>query len=324
MIHTIKMIFPLHYEEVAQLQKRLEIIYTELSTTFKRKYPGVTMSIYNKGKGEWMLSMVVDVVKLLQNAIIEESDYQTVERKIKYILYNVIGNSSCYNDHVLMRIDYRYDVVIKDFVEKQLLLDLYKKLTRSHKFQKKHLGKVNAKGEFEPYETTVYHSSNSAEAIVYSKEAERIAKDVEPEEYEKNVIRYEVRLMSGHLYYMEKKGDFSRPRKLKEYMTCDVYRTYFKKYMSHIYHSGRFYKLDEARKIIKASSLSVNNKIKIIEFLKKASSYDLDTPLKGMGKSTLKSRLKMLEGLEINPILIPKNYRNAPSSLENPLDRFLW
>jgi hypothetical protein len=325
MIHTIKMYFPLHHTEVQRLQKRFGINYTEVNKYFQGEYDGVTMVILSKGMGEWQFSMAIDAIKLLKKHDIGEQDYPSLERKIKMILLHVLGDSSYFSDHVLQRIDYRYDVVVDDEDTRQLLLDLYKKHTRSHKFQKKYLGKVNKDGVYEQYKTTVYHSSKSTEAVVYSKEEERRAKGQVIEEYEKNVLRYEVRLKEGHLYYMERKDDISkRPRKLNVYMKDELYRHYFRMYMSHIYHPCNFYKLDEARKIIKRSTLTDMNKEKLIDFLKTVSSYDLDTPLKRMTKETRKRRLQMLKDLGINPVTIPKNYDNAPSLLDNPLDNFPW
>lgn len=325
MIHTIKMYFPLHHQEVQEMQKRLGIKFTEVNKYFEGKFKGVTMSIFNKGKGEWRLSMVIDAIMLLQNPQITEGDYPVIESKIKRILWYVVGHPSCYSDHVLQRIDYRYDVVIDDGNTRNLLLDLYKKLTRSHKFQKKYLGKINKEGVYEYYKTTVYHSSKSAEAVVYLKEEERKAKGQVVEEYEKNVLRFEARVLEDHLYYMERKcGASKRCRKLKEYMKYDLYREYFRKYMLHIYHPFSFHKLDVSRNLMKSSSLSINNKNKLIDFLKTVSSHDLDTPLKKMTKETRKRRLQTLRELGINPVPIPKNYNNAPSSLENPLDKFPW
>lgn len=97
--------------------------------------------------------------------------------------------------------------------------------------------------------------------------------------------------------------------------------------MSHIYHSGYFYKIDTVRTKLKHSHLTTQNKIKLIDFLKTISSHSIDTPLKNkkMSKGTYNSRLALLRKVGINPILIPKNYQpNAPSFLKNPLNDFPW
>lgn len=316
--------FPLHYQEVQDLQRRLNIKYTELNKYVEGVFPGVTMSISHSGYGKWMLYMVVDAILLLGKPDIAEADNEQLKRKIKYILWYLFGHSSHYNGHILQRIDFRYDVQVKNKNDRMLLLDLYKKLTDSYRFQKKYLGHLK-QGVFVPYETTIYHSSNTIQSVVYLKEEERIEKGEKIENYEKDVIRYEIHVMEDHLYYMERKSDIQRPRKIESYLKEAVYKEYFRKYMSHIYHPGDFYKIDAAREKLKSSSLSPKDKLKLVEFLKQVSSHSVDTPLKKISKGTLKKRLDMLQETGINPILIPKNYQpNAPSFLKNPLNDFPW
>ena len=329
MIHTIKLYFPIEYYEVMDLQKRFNIIYTQLNGYFANyyggKYKGVTLQISNKGNGQWKLYMFIDAVLLLDKSDITEDDYSSLEQEIMNILWILFKHFLHFKHHILQRIDYRYDVVVKENLHRDILLHLYQKLTKSHRYQKKYIGKLDAEGVFQKYETTAYHSSKSVQAVVYSKEEERIFKREEIQEYEKNVLRFEVRILQDHINYMARqdKGN-CRPKKLKEYMKEEVYRDYFRKYMSPIYHSGEFYKVDEARKRIRNSSLSDSNKNKLVEFLKQVSSHSIDTPLKSMTKATFRNRLEMLSELGINPIPIPKNYPKAPNTLSNPLDKFLW
>lgn len=317
----------LHYQEVQELQRRLNIKYTQLNEYFDGVFPGVTMTISNSGYGKWMLYMVVDAIELLGNPDITETDYVSIEKELKYILRNVVGHSSHYKDHILLRIDFRYDVSIKDKNIRMLLMALYKKLTKSYRFQKQYLGKLE-NGVFVPYNTTVYHSSNSIESMVYLKSEEREAKGEKIQDYERDVCRYEIHVMEDHLYYMErKKVKNQRPRKLEAYLKEDVYKEYFSKYMSHIYHPGNFYKVDAVRQELKSSSISSKDKLKLIEFLKQVSSHNIDTPLKNnkMSKGTYNSRLTLLREVGINPILIPKNYSPAaPPILHNPLSDFPW
>lgn len=327
--------FELHYQEVQDLQRRLNINYKQVNNHFEGMFLGVTMAITNAGNGKWKLYMVVDAIQLLGKSDITEADYTTLENEIRFILWTVVGHSSHYRTHTLLRIDFRYDVPIPDKNTRMLLMNLYKKQTASFRFQKKYLGKLKD-GVFVPYKTTVYHSSNSIESMVYLKQEEREANGEKVEEYEKDVIRYEVHVMQEHLYYMEKKSEkIQRPRKLKEYIKDDLYKEYFRKYMSQIYHPGDFYKIEEARNKLKISSLSATNKLKLIEFLKQVSSHNIDTPLKNkhkhegknkkMSKGTYNSRLALLREVGINPVLIPKNYHpKAPSFLKNPLNSFPW
>lgn len=324
MIHTFKIYVPLHYQEVQDLQRRFNIKYTEVNKFFDDKFPGVTLSISNSGSGKWKLYMIVDAITLLGKPDITEVDYVSIENELKYILWNIVGHSSHYKDHILLRIDFRYDVPIKEKNTRMLLMDLYKKQTKSYGFQKKFLGKLK-NGVFISYKTTVYHSSKSIESMVYLKSEEREAKGEKIEPYERDVIRYEIHVKEDHLYYMERKNEKNqRPRKIEAYVREDVFKEYFRKYMSQIYHPGDFFKIDAAREKLKSSSLSSKDKLKLIEFLKQVSSHSIDTPLKKISKGTYNSRIALLHKAGINPILIPKNHSNAPSYLSNPLNGFPW
>jgi predicted transcriptional regulator len=321
MIHTLKMFLPIDYRDVQDMRKRFNIKAFEVNKFFEGKFPGVTMSLSAMGKGQWKLSMFVDAVKLLGKPNLTEADYPNLERQIKMILFQLFMHSDAYDDHILQRIDYRFDVFINNQTIRQLLLDLYKKTVRAYKRKGKVLGyKDKSTGEYIEYKTTVDHKNKSIKSTVYLKNEERKAKGEKPESYEKDIVRFEVQVKEDHTYYQEKIG--RRPRKLWEYMKDELYQEYFDEHVFPIFHKGNFYKIDEARKIIYASSISSPFKRKLIDFLKKVSSHDVTTPLKTMTKKTLDSRLAMLQELGINPIPIPKNYPNAPSSLENPLNSF--
>lgn len=320
MIHTFKLFFELDYGEVQDLQRRLNIKYTELNQYYDGVYPGVTMSIALGGDGNWRLYIIADAIMLLGKPDIKEADYTIIEQEIKGILIDVVGHASHFKRHVLQRIDYRYDVIIENKDIRMLLMHLYKKTTKLYHYQKRHLGTIKD-DKYMPYKTTIYHSSKSVETTAYLKEEERRDKRKRVEYYEKGVVRYEVRLKEDHLYYMDrKKVKHSRPRQLKEYLKENVYKEYLQKYMLPIYHSGDFYKIDEARVKLKQTSLTDLNKRKLIDILKKISSSSLDTPKGKMSSSTQKKRINLLENVGINPILIPKNYPKAPKILNNPLN----
>ncbi|MFD2682605.1 hypothetical protein [Bacillus seohaeanensis] len=321
MIHTMKMYLPIPYQDVQELNKRFNIKSFELNKFIEGRFPGVTMSLSAMGKGQWKLSMFIDAIELLNKPNIAEEDYLKMEGEIRKILFYLFLHSSAYDDHVLQRIDYRYDVFNDNQIIRQLLLDIYKKTTRMYKRQNKILGYIDKETKkYKPYKTTVDHTSGSIKSTVYLKNEERIAKGEIPKYYEKDIIRFEVQLREDHMYYQERNGH--RSRKLWEYMKDDIYRKYFDERIFSIFFKGDFYKIDQARKIIYDSPLSSSYKRKLIDFLKKVSSYDVSTPLNNMSKKTLNSRLEMLQNLGINPILIPKNYLNAPSIIINPLKDF--
>ncbi|WP_228409553.1 hypothetical protein [Radiobacillus deserti] len=135
---------------------------------------------------------------------------------------------------------------------RQLLIDLYKKMARSYCRQTKRTGYQDKKTkEYVTYETSVEHKSKSVKSIVYLKNEECEAKGRKPASYEEDVIRFEVQVGNNRLYYLEKEKDV--PRKLWEYFRHQHYVDQFAKYMFPIYYTETFYKLDEARKIIRKS-----------------------------------------------------------------------
>ncbi|WP_228409552.1 hypothetical protein [Radiobacillus deserti] len=83
MIHTFKIYFPLDYRGVQDIQHRLGIKYTELNGYLEGLFSGISVVLMSKDKGEWHLSMFVDVIKLLNTPNIREDMYIDVEYKVK-------------------------------------------------------------------------------------------------------------------------------------------------------------------------------------------------------------------------------------------------
>jgi hypothetical protein len=179
----------------------------------------------------------------------------------------------------------------------------------------------NASGKFEKYKTTIYHSSRAIVTTAYDKEAEREAKNCEVQEFEKNVVRFEVRLNSPHIRY---KASERCPKpismKLVNYFKEELYFEYLRNYLASIYVEGTYYKFTEIERILQGASLSSSDKALLREFLLKTSSYSLSTPKKHISPYKYKKALRLLKSLGINAVCIPKNYPKAPKRLDNPLN----
>jgi hypothetical protein len=169
--------------------------------------------------------------------------------------------------------------------------------------------------------------------IIYSKEDERIAKGEQIKPYDENIIRYELRLKNSHLNSMkrEDKGGKGRPKQLKIYFSYQLWKEYMEKHVIPIVHTGDYYKITEAEKIIAKSSFSKKKKESLRKFLITVSKGNIDSPLNKMkeeesiSKPTHRQYLRDLASLRINPILIPKNfstenYTSFPSFLKNPFE----
>jgi hypothetical protein len=325
MIHTVKMFFPITHYDIQYLQLRHEIQYTEIEGYFKQTQPAFTsLSINNYGNGIWKLYAVIDLIKLLETPNFSESDYLTVEHRIKQFLRELFGHASCYKEHVLQRIDYRKDVVIPNTNEREALFHMYKKCTAKHGYHKKIIGKKNKEeGKFEEYKTSQYHATkNSTELCIYDKAEERVSKNEPIADYEKDVLRFEVRLKKTHINHMasSKKGK-SRPKKLQEYMKDELYKEYMDKYTKPFLYGGDYYTVYGARKVLKASNLSDSWKKKLDTFLVTVSEHGIDYLKKSMKRPTFNKRINLLVELGINPILIPKNQSVFPTFIKNPFLR---
>lgn len=236
----------------------------------------------------------------------------------------LIGHTGCYENHTLKRIDYRYDVTIEDEHIRKLYFHMIGKHINQYKRQIKCKGEKNKDtGETIKYMTTVYHSSKKSISVCcYDKEAERKVKGCAVESYENNVIRFEVRLRYEHLRYRaSKRCKNPLPMQLPYYLKETLYYECLQKYLLPIYPQGTYYRFSEAERIIRASHIAPDNKKLLIDALRKISTYGLSTLKKQLTAHKYKKVLQLLKDLNINPILIPKNYQpKPPNRLENPLN----
>lgn len=240
MIHTFLMKFLISLEDVEIVQLKLGVNYKNINQQFQLIYGkhfnySLTPQI-TKGHGKWYLSLFVDAVALLQKSNINETDYNEIKLNIMECLMLLFNHATHYEDHILARLDYRYDVTIEDKKLRELYFHLIKKHVEKYRSQQKCTGKINSSGEFEDFVTTIYHSSQSVVTTAYDKEAERIAKGCKVEEYEKNVVRFEVRLQYSHLYYKAShRCKEPIPMQLENYLKENVYYEYLRLYLLSIY-----------------------------------------------------------------------------------------
>ncbi|MEK4387899.1 hypothetical protein MKZ25_19400 [Solibacillus sp. FSL W7-1464] len=325
MIHTFLMKFPITDEDVNVAQIKFGTDYKHLNQYFQKVYgeyfnfalvPQIT-----KGHGRWYLSLFVDAVALLQKSDITETDYREIKLNILECLILLFNHATHYDSHILARLDYRFDVTIENKQLRKLYFHLIKKHVEKYRHQIKCTGKKNASGEFEDFNTTVYHNSQSVVTTAYDKEAERFAKRCKLQPYEKDVIRFEVRLLYNHLYYKaSKRCKTPIPMKLESYFKESVYYSYLKSYLLSIYPQGDYYKYAYAEKWIGYAPLKATDKALLKEFLKKSAYKSLSTAKRSYSKYVYNKMLNYLGDLNINPITIPKNYPQAPRHFKNPLN----
>lgn len=299
----------------------------ELNREIKKVFPAyaIIRTWEQTGTGDWYLQLKVDAVKMLNRGDITEGDYELVESDIRKYLIHHFGHSDYFDAHTLTRIDYKVDFELPDRKDRELLFHLLEKYTAKYAYKEKIKWGKDEDSNPVKYDTSQYHKCKSTELIIYSKEDERIAKEEPIKPYDENMVRYELRLKNSHLNSMKRKdkGGKARPKQLKVYFSNKLWKAYMEKHVIPIVHTGDYYKITEAEKVISNSSFSYRKKESLRKFLVMISKGNIDTPKKHMSKPTYRQYLRDLAVLEINPILIPKNFTTTnhtsfPSFLKNP------
>ncbi len=342
LIHTFELFFPVIVDDLQHLfsvygvglikYKYIRAAVKKLNKEMKKDFPAYAIvRTWEDAAGFWYLQLKVDAVKILKRGKITEEDYDLVESDIRDFLTRHFGHSDYFNYHTLTRIDYRLDVEIPNPQDRELLFHLFEKYTMKYAYKEKIKWGKDENGNPIKYDTSQYHKCKSTELIIYSKEDERIANGEPIQPYDENIIRYELRLKNKHLNSMKRvdKGGKDRPKQLKIYFSNQLWKEYMDKHVTPIVHTGDYYKISEAEKIISNSSFSKRKKKSLREFLVKISKGGIDAPLdkekegECMSKPTYRQYLRDLAYIGINPVLIPKNlstknYTAFPSFLKNP------
>lgn len=342
LIHTFELFIPVISEDLQHLFSLYGVklnkyrynraAVKKLNSKMKKVYPAYAIvRTWEHVDGVWYLQMKVDAIKMLNRGTITEEDYVLVECDIRKFLNRHLGDSDYFDFHTLTRIDYKLDAKLLEPRDRELLFKLLEKYTVKFAYKEKIKWGKDENGNPLKYETSQYHKCKSTELIIYDKEEERISNGEEIQPYDIGRLRYELRLKNSHLNSMkrEDKGGKGRPKKLKIYFSKKLWKEYMEKHVIPIVHTGDYYKITEAEKIISNSSFSQRKKESLRKFLVTISKGNIDTPLKkskeegGISKPTHRQYLRDFNNLGINPILIPKNistenYTSFPSFLENP------
>ena len=312
MIHTCEFYAILKKEVVGFLEERFNTKITLITEKIDtEKFNSVKFHFY-KTYGVWKLNLVVDFIKLLNKNEISENDYEEIEKRLEKIIIYLFGDMSKYVDITLKRIDFRKDVVIENKEERELLLKIYKKARK----------KVNKKEKNTKFDSTIYFGNLSVVVIIYDKTKEREDKNLIVNEYEKNILRLEIRLFPKHLTYKKKSAKIDR--NLKSYLKNDIFSEYIDKHVLPILFKGNHYKIKIIEAMLKDNdNIKAKDKKEIIKFLNYISRYGFDSVLnkldeKGKHKYsryTCNKYIKILAELNINPLIIPS--REVIDFIEN-------
>lgn len=305
MIHTARLFVQLSEEDVIVVKRRFKEDMPLVSQLIDKQFDEVFDTDITNKFGVWYLFTTIDVVQLLRRGNVLENDWFAIQKKLDLYLFFVLGEND--KEFTLCRIDYRFDVVIADAAERRILLDLLKKSIERYGYKvKKNI-----------YDTTLYYNSKSIVICIYDKETERQDKCKDIKDYEKDVLRVEVRLLNRHLNYMRR--HYGLDKKMDNYFNKDFWQKYMAKNILPIFHTGNFYTKAEASRVIKRSGLKEREKTIVRTFLTDVMNHGFE------GIKSLKRRrtgckvkfayspyvinenIKRLEALGINPLLVEKS-----------------
>lgn len=249
------------------------------------------------------LSIIIDVTKILNRGYIVEVDYCRIERFVKLALRIVYGDENLYDSHNLVRIDYRIDKKVPLASERELYLLLYNKTRGSFNRLRKQRNN---------YKTTIYHSCKSIQTTVYDKNEHCKYQNREPMEWERDMIRFEIRLKNPHIYNRLK--GTGEVKCLYTFFKEAVFKEYVQKYLQKIFPTGDFYCFDLAEELISSSKYTLTIRRRLKHFLAKVSNGNLDTPKNKnysdwINKDAFNKRLQNFKDLDVNPITIPQSYK---------------
>lgn len=306
MIHTAQFYINIENEEKEFLKDK----YTEdisraivkVNNIYESK--GISINYISQEYGNCRIHFVIDFIKLLEKADISSDDLENINFEMYNFIFDIIGR---YVEPIMIRIDYRFDISVS-LKEREILMYLYNKTIDKYGFKKK----------YNQFETTIYYNSKSIQAKVYDKEEERKSKKEHICSHEKNVLRFEVSLCNSHLNY--NKRTYNMDKCLDVYLQESLYVSYLKNHLEIFIHSGDYYTIYGARKKINGSNIKESDKEKLIEFLKYISKNGITKTTHEYSKYSFKKYKSYLNELEINPILIPKNLKEAPKYIKNPFN----
>lgn len=306
MIHTAQFYINIENEEKNFLKEKynqdVSRAIVKINNIYESK--GISINYITQGYGNFRIYFVIDFIKLLEKVDISSGDLENINFEMYKFIFDI---TDTYIEPVMIRIDYRYDMSVT-LKEREVLMYLYNKTIDKYGFKKK----------YNQFETTIYYNSKSIQSKIYDKEEERKSKKEHICIYEKDILRFEVSLCNSHLNY--NKRMYNMDKCIDVYLQESLYVSYLKNHLEIFIHSGDYYTIYGARKKINSSNIKESDKEKLIEFLKYISKNGISKTSQQYSKYSFKKYKSYLNDLEINPILIPKNLKGAPTYIKNPFN----
>ena len=229
------------------------------------------------------------------------------------------SNLEDYNkEFKLSRIDYRYDMVVENLEVRKVLFNIYNKYFNKAAYMKK--VDIRKKYKTSNADVSIRYKNGSKALNIYDKEEERRARNQPVMKYERAVIRFEGQVNTSRINYLNRK--YGLKSKLKDYFTEDMYNICMKDSIIKVIYMGNYYNKYHAFKIIDNSDNTSKEKENMKGFLLAVANMRSLEKGKKEYKNRYRKILKNLEKLNINPILIPKNY--LITYISNPINNMLF
>lgn len=310
MVHTIQLYCSLDILEIRRIEEKLGMDIKLIGDVLDNEFTAVKTTV-TKRYYTWGIYLHVDIITLLGYPNFSEAEYPEIEKYLNLYM-NKIGLQ--FNDLILLRIDYRLDVLISEKNIRDSYFKIFEKAIDKYRFKIKNIR----------YDTTIYYNSKSTGLIIYDKGEERMNNGEIIMEFEEDIVRFEYRVLNKHLNNKKHKNNIKK--ELKNYFTKDLYLQYMRNNFDPILFVGDYYKIFKVDTILKNSTiLKEKSKKQIREFLIMVSDFGISA-VKNMkneedrliySKYQFSTIIKLLEAINVNPILIPRDW-DCPSLIENP------
>lgn len=243
----------------------------------------------------FLCSIKIDILKFYQT---ENASAQNIRELLHLLEHLLAYGGYTLDDMVVSRIDYCYNIRIKDDHTRTLLFRLLQKCPTKAIYTMRGIN----------YATSIYSRSKSKVINVYDKNAERTAKYLStgdcsnlPQAYEQDMVRMELQIKADHLKYMARRGI---RRSIKNWLHMGMEYYYLNKLYG-MFPRGNFYVLAQAENMIDSSAYKPKMKERLKDFIRIIADKDMDAARAQVSYNTYRRYLDMLSMIGVHPITIP-------------------
>ncbi len=252
---------------------------------------------------EKVIQMLIDYFHISTADIVKYKVVKTPTTKVRIacksgdVITKTIGKGSIHQDLVeINRIEMKTDYRLKALDEQLVAQDIFRitadKIDRYSKELERYTTRTNC---------TYSSNNNSSVAITcYFKEYERLEKeDPAGAEKYKDILRTEVKAKNKHLNNNRKHRD----KTLANYFSSSVAEDYFNKYVTPIFYTEQFMRLDMAQlEIYKNELLKDFEKDRLYKFLENINKFGISEVKEMHDSKTFRDYIKAIRKMGINPL----------------------